>query len=349
MPVGAGPRVSIVILNWNSWEDTIVCLDSVFRSTYPAYDVVLVDNGSRDGSVGRIRDFCQGLIAPRSKFGGASTYGKPITVKEYSARDFPRDSRPKTPMSCRELVILRNETNRGFDEGCNVGMEFALSSLSPDYVMLLNNDTYVLPDCLSRLVKTAERLPEIAMVGPKICYYQEPNIVWAAGGRIRLFTGRIGNKGNGRLSRDYEGIQYADYVTGCAVMVRREVLDDIGLLDTRYFIYYEDSDWGLQARRHGRVCAVDCSAVILHKSAQSPVGRGGLGYYYFPRNLVLFMSKNARWYHLPLFIMVFVARYSTLFLFNLATGNFNRCRNILHAVTDLVRRASGQNPRTVQL
>jgi GT2 family glycosyltransferase len=349
MPIGLEPRVSIVILNWNGWEDTIECLDSVLGSTYGTIDVVLVDNGSTDGSVERIREFCQGLIVPRSNFGKAGTYLKPVAVREYWTKDFRegsfKDCPPGKPAPGTEVVILRNEINTGFAEGCNIGMKYALSSLNPDYLMLLNNDTYVLPDCLAKLVLTAERFPEIVMLGPKICYYDNPRVVWATGGRIRLFTGQIGNDGRGHLSRQYEELQHTDYVTGCAVMISRDALNEIGSLNTRYFLYFEDADWGLRARSLGHPSAIDATAVILHKSARS-VRRGDLGYYYFTRNLLLFMSKNARWYHLPSFAAVFIVRYATMFFFNLVTARFQRCRNISEAVTDFVRGVSGKNPRT---
>ena len=78
------PRVSVIILNWNGWEDTIECLESFYQINYPNYDLILVDNDSMDDSIPKIRDYCEGNIEPESKFYSYQSGNKPVKIYEYT-------------------------------------------------------------------------------------------------------------------------------------------------------------------------------------------------------------------------------------------------------------------------
>ena len=114
------PKVSIVILNWNGWEDTIECLESLYQITYPDYDVIVVDNGSEDESVEKIKEYAEGNIVVESKFFEYSSGNKPIKIIEYTREEAEAGGGKEEEIadlpSNRKLIIIKNEKNYGFAE-----------------------------------------------------------------------------------------------------------------------------------------------------------------------------------------------------------------------------------------
>ena len=144
------PKVSIIILNWNGWRDTIECLESLYQITYPNYDVIIVDNGSEDGSIQKIKEYAESKIKVESKFFEYSSENKPIKIIEYTREEAEAGGGKEKEItdlpSNKKMIIIKNEKNYGFAEGNNIAMRYALKALNPDYILLLNNDTVV--DCL---------------------------------------------------------------------------------------------------------------------------------------------------------------------------------------------------------
>ncbi len=247
------PGVSIIILNWNGLEDTVECLQSLRKIDYENYNVTVVDNGS-EGKEARVLG---------ERFGNW-------------------------------VQVIENDRNYGFAEGNNIGMRQALETSNPKYILLLNNDTIVDPAFLSELVRAAESDPRIGIVGPKIYYYDEPNRIHFAGG---AYFRRIGQPFHiGQDEEDegqYEGTRETGYITACALLIKRAVIEDIGLLDKDYFAYYEDLDWTVKARQRGhRVVFVPGSKVWHRVSSASGIGTP-LYTYFSTRNRILFVRKNA--------------------------------------------------------
>lgn len=288
------PTVAIIILNWNGKDDTIECLESLKHITYPNYEILLVDNGSTDGSVGCFRERYPGM------------------------------------------EIIENGTNLGFAEGNNVGIRRAMDE-GADYVLLLNNDTVVDLEFLGELVKVAEGDERIGIVGPKICYYDNPTIVWSVGGKINFFTSSIGNYGDGIVQTNFTGVENVDYVSGCALLIKNEVIMNIGLLDKDYFLYFEETDWNVRAHNHGYISVVNRDTRILHKSGASVKKVKDSNYYYFARNTLLFLKKNGKWYHYIVFCPLFITQYFSILVFNLVKGNKIRYKNIICGVTDFIK------------
>jgi GT2 family glycosyltransferase len=141
------PKVFIIILNWNGWEDTIECLESLHHISYPNYDVVIVDNASQDDSLARIRAYARGEAAVESASPPYKCRIEPLHVTNYT-RPEAEGVQATTPSeklageyrdkeSNGSLVIIQNEQNYGYAEGNNVGMRYALKAFA-DYVLLLN-------------------------------------------------------------------------------------------------------------------------------------------------------------------------------------------------------------------
>lgn len=243
------PLVTIVVLNWNGLADTLKCLESLAGLNYAAYGVVVVDNGSTDGSPAVIR------------------------------QRFP------------EVVVIENGENLGYTGGNNVGLRYALAQ-GADYVLLLNNDTVVASDFLHLLVEAAGAGEDVGMAGPTIYYYDLPDVIWSAGGAIDWRQGRtwmvgLDERDSGQFGLAPRGV---DFVTGCALLVKRAVLEQVGLLDERFFVYYEEAEWCVRARRVGFKIVHVPQAHTWHKISPGNQTDSPLVHYYMTRNRLLFLK-----------------------------------------------------------
>ena len=304
------PRVSIIILNWNSWRDTIECLESVYHVTYENYDVVVVDNGSEDESIENLRDYCEGNLRVGSARCEYSRDNKPITLTEYTeeqARDGKQIGKlPLDVPSKSRLILIENQTNYSFSEGTNIGITFALKALGPDHVLLLNNDVIVDPDFLSRLVEVSESDAKIGIVGPRIHNYSHPNKLAFAGGRINLWLGQSHHVGLNETDQGkYSKVAEVDFIEGSCFLVKRKVVEDIGMFDSAYVAYWEDTDWCIRANRAGYKVVYVPTAQIWHK--ESSTSAGPIKIYYYTKNRFLFMKKHASALQITSFMIAYLA------------------------------------------
>lgn len=275
-------RVCILILNWNSWPDTLECLESVFRNTHHPYQVVVCDNGSDDGSLERIREWSAGQIECSSPPGHCChgftfpPVAKPIACVEY---DRPQaEAGGNASAADIPLVLVQNGDNLGFAGGNNVGLRYVLCSGGFDHVWLLNNDTVIKPDALACLVRRMEQSPQAGMCGSTIPYYHEPHLLWAAGGAVyNPWLARSRNMGVYQPVEShlrYRGLErQIDYVVGASLLASSAFLRDVGLLCEDYFLYFEELDWARRGRsRYGLVYAPD--SLVYHKvGASTGLGR----------------------------------------------------------------------------
>jgi len=258
MPGGSGPRVSIILLNLNGYADTRECLESLERVQYPNFDVIVVDNGSSDGSGARLET------------------------------EFPA------------IHLLRSKENIGFTGGNNLGIERALQQ-GAAYVLLLNNDTLVDPDFLRELVRAGETNPGIGILGPKIFYASDPQRIWYAGGDVKYGRGSCDHVGKDELDGDgkFSSTEDTDFITGCAMMIKSSVLREIGLLDDRLFIYWEDNDFCMRARRAGHRCVFVPTALVWHKISQTCGLQSAFTLYLSTRNQLAWIAKHVPYPYKP--------------------------------------------------
>ncbi len=195
---------------------------------------------------------------------------------------------------CPDVTVVENRQNLGFAEGNNVGIRRSLAD-GADYVMLLNDDTVVAPEMVRELITFAELRPAVGIVGPVIRYQDVPHIIWSAGNTIDWRTGSLRRLCANRRDSEAPTRPYGvDYVTGCALCIKREVIERIGLLDARYFIYYEESDWCMRARAKGYEVMVIPSARIWHKVSATMKQDSPATTYYMTRNAFLFLARHMR-------------------------------------------------------
>ncbi|MDI6804952.1 MAG: glycosyltransferase family 2 protein [Bacteroidota bacterium] len=171
-----------------------------------------------------------------------------------------------------DIEYIFNPTNLRFANGNNIGIDYALSK-GADYILLLNNDTTVADNFLDELVNTATASLNIGIVGPKMYYHSEPNRIWYAGGKIEWWKGWISHIGVREIDNEqYCQTKETDFVTGCCMLVKREVVEKVGMLDTAYYIYGEDVDWCIRAFRTGYRLMFEPKAKIWHKLSVSTGG-----------------------------------------------------------------------------
>lgn len=249
-------RVSIVVLNWNGANDTLACLDSLAALTYPNFNVVVLDNGSTDDSLERLRP-----------------HRAPYPLK-----------------------LIETGRNLGFAEGNNVGIRHALDE-GASFVLLLNNDTVVDPDLVTELVTAAIAHPEGGICSAKILYHAEPRKLWYAGAKWLADRQHFQHVGIGEIDdgKAYEQIAETDYASGCALFIRADVINKIGLMDPKFFLIYEESDWCYRARAAGYKILFVPTAKLWHKVSASFGGvESPLQLYFYSRNVLLWAER-----HLP--------------------------------------------------
>lgn len=313
------PKVTIIILNWNGWEDTIECLESLYQITYPNYEVIVVDNGSEDESVEKIKEYCEGEIEVESKFFEYNPTNKPIHVVEYTQQEAERGGvlREEKYLSKLEpdkkLRLIRNDENYGFAEGNNIGMRYALKALNPSYVSLLNNDTVVDKEFLRELVKVAESDEKAGNVGSKIYYYNghEKDIVYFGGGKLSEHFKIAWCKGiNETDAHLYDEIIECDWVTGCSMLIRKTLLCQLGGFDSTFFLYCEDVDLSIRAKKRGwKNIYVPKSKVWHQVGKSSNTNRETISptlVYHGTRSRIIFARKHANILLCFLFIICFV-------------------------------------------
>jgi len=259
------PKVSIIILNWNGLEDTIECLESLKKITYSNYEVIVVDNGSK-------RNDAQVL---QEKFG-----------------DY--------------IHLIRNDKNYGYTGGNNIAIRYVLKNYSPDYFLILNNDTVVAPDFLGQMIKVAENDASIGIAGPKVYYYGSSNRIQSAGARINMKTSQNSLIGIEQVDTgQYDLQQQVDYVSGCCLLIKKELIQKVGLFDESYFCYWDETDYCFRVRQAGYKIVYAPHAKIWHKKSITlqPWYRtmrrrdqaNALPYslYFMTRNNFKFMKKHA--------------------------------------------------------
>ncbi|MFW6116320.1 MAG: glycosyltransferase family 2 protein [bacterium] len=190
------------------------------------------------------------------------------------------------------IDLLVNERNLGFAAGSNRGIEYALQN-DAEYVLIMNNDTTVSQSMVSRLTEAAEKDPRRGIVGPVIYYADRPEKVWFAGMRFRhgLYVIRKGL----HLTPPLQPVEEVDFISGCAMLVRRDVWEHVGLFDPGFFMYYEDLDLCLRARKAGYQIACVTEAHMWHALSASTGGpESPRKQYYQVKSCILFCKKHTR-------------------------------------------------------
>lgn len=291
----------------------------------PFVAIVIVNYRGRDDTLECLQSL-QGLTYPR---------WRAYLVDQASADGTPAAVRDRFP----NVVVIENAVNNGFAGGNNCAIRQALED-GAVYVFLLNNDTTVAPDLLDRLVNAAEAEASVGILGPIMLYHAEPEIVWSTGGRVS-WRGEVEMLGQGETRHEAQAKPWEpDYVVGCGMLLKRVVLEQIGLLDDQYFLYYEETDLSARARRAGWGVKTVNDAVLWHKVSRSTGTDSDLTLYYMRRNVLLYLWRNAP--HRLLAVSAALADTLRLSLVWRVQGRNKRAKLLQRAMADFLRGRLGR-------
>ncbi|CCH56985.1 hypothetical protein BN8_06379 [Fibrisoma limi BUZ 3] len=334
------PHVSIIVLNYNRWLDTICCLESLLRLTYQKFEVIIIDNCSSDDSWGKFKEWSVGEYVVKVNASSLSylqepPFPKPIDCKFLLEQEMESD---KSQFNHGQLTFIRANKNRGYSAGNNIGIRYAQLQNQSQYFWILNNDTLVTENSLIELLKCHQYYKfedKIGIIGGKILYFDEPNIVQCLGGATYdPYLGAVRQLNNGQHSNEviYEG-KPVDYICGACMLVTSDFVKEVGLLSEEFFLYYEELDWCIRGKKMGWNLAYTDTCKIFHKEGSTTGSnrkhKNKLVDYYSLRNRIMILKRYYSRKHLIVFyiVLIFTA------LNQLLKGNTFRISNLWKLVT----------------
>ena len=242
------PKVGIVLVNYNGEKFQNECIRSIKDMSYKNYEIIIVDNDSKDNSVTKAR-------------------------AEFD-----------------DLVIIQTGENCGVAKGNNIGIKEAIRRKC-EYVLLLNNDTEVHEEMLSNMIKKANKN---TMVTCKMYYYEPNNVIWCAGGKINWKRATTIHFGYGEIDRgQFDESKYIEYTPTCCLLIHRSIFDRVGLMDEKYFMYYDDTDFLARCNKLNIKTWYESTAKLWHKVSSSSGGNlSKISIYYGDRNRLYFINKH---------------------------------------------------------
>jgi len=307
------PAVFTIVLNWNGLADTRECLESLRRADYANNHVLVVDNGSEGDEA----------TALEQEFGGF-------------------------------IEVIRNPANLGFAGGMNVGIRRALEA-GAEYVLLLNNDVTVDGRFLGELVKDAMLRPDLAAACPTIYFHDDRKRVYSTGGTVNLWLGSASQTGRGELFPEEPKVERKgkwvlitaptpmisrDYADGACMLMPREAIERVGLLDEGYFMYWEETDWCFRARKLGLRCCWVPQAKVWHKAERSLSSTDDFHYHY-QRNALMFVRKRGNAPQVATAFLTHLLVYAPWYLVR-RPGRIGRAVAEWRAVASATSRANGR-------
>lgn len=258
----AGPRVVVVVLTYGGADYAADACRSLLRSESCEYRLIFIDNASPDNTFDSLRAFA-----------AAEGIDHQVTAPDAPGADF--EAMPR-------LTLMQSGANLGFAGGNNVAVRWLMRGRGWDYLWLLNPDTLVEPQTMAALAARGTERPDAGIIGARICCDPDRDVIQNyAGGKIWKVLGVGRNLGLGAPADapvDVAAIEAElDFVVGCSMFVPRRFLEEVGLMEEGYFLYYEEFDWCL--RRGDYALAYAHDAIVYHRlgaAIGSSTKRGGI-------------------------------------------------------------------------
>jgi GT2 family glycosyltransferase len=254
------PFVSVVMPNWNGKDDTLECLDSLRNLNYPKdrVEIIVVDNGSKDGSPEIIKE----------KFSAMKQDG-------YSS-----------------LKLIELPKNVGAPAAINRGIENAQPDY--DYVFKIDNDVVFDKESLRELVRVSENDENIGIAGGKVYFFENKRLIQSAGGKMNLWRGWAITTGYKEMDiGQYEKVQEVDWICGAFMLLKKKTVEEIGLFDDIFFVYYDETDFAIRAKRANYKVLYTPYAMIWHKLSVAVQKIRNLNLHYMTRNRIIFQRKHS--------------------------------------------------------
>jgi GT2 family glycosyltransferase len=281
---------AIIIVNYNCAKDTIECIESLNKHNKNHFDIFVVDNNSKENDISYLE----------------SRLNKDVT-------------------------FIKSEYNLGFAGGNNLVIKELLSQ-NYQYIFLLNPDTII--DDLNFFPSILEQIkidnPDI--IGPMIRYYPDTDKIYFAGGFLNKFTGVtiMRDKKNSYSKYNILDNFECDFITGCAMIIKKDLVESIGILPEEYFLYFEESDFCMKAKKLGYKVLFTPKTYVYHKVSTSIKYMSNTYVYYMVRNFRIFADKYVKIYYKPIFYLYYIfAWVGGYILLSILNKNFTAIRYII--------------------
>lgn len=261
-------RLGVVIVTFNSADVILDCLESLLASTQVILDVVVVDNASDDGTPALLRDWAAG----RHGYGAAADSPVPLAA---CAKPLRLDGGNNAGLPHR-LRLIETGINAGFAAGVNRGLADLSAQTGLERFWVLNPDSVVPPHSAAAFARHPAPPSGFALIGGRVLYLDQPDIIQIDGGTLNRRTGVTGNLGLGaRHSATPPPVPaQIDFITGASLIVSRQFYERAGPMPEDYFLYYEEVDWAL---RRGDLPLLYCADAIVYHRAGTAIGSPTLG------------------------------------------------------------------------
>jgi GT2 family glycosyltransferase len=322
-------RVYVIILNYKKWKDVAECLETLLRSQYNNFSVIVIDNDSQNSSLENLRLWAENnspFLNRLSHF-SKDTLAKPIGYKYYTLDCFTNEIQPA---AFPHLVFIQNNKNKGFAGGINPVLTKLLKEDA--YIWLLNPDMVVEETTLMGLEAFAVKNPPESIIGSVIKYYSNPGKIHLyAGGKINFNSGTI------KMMKKKEELSKMDYVSGGSLFTHAKNFCTIGLLPEDYFLYWEETDWCYRAKMNGyNLCL--CETAVCYDKVSASIGKSFLADYYYTRNGLQFLLKYKK-EKIRLALLFTMLR----FLKKIVTGQPARAKGVYQGMLSFLNNTKHEN------
>ncbi|MBP4077986.1 MULTISPECIES: glycosyltransferase family 2 protein [Aeromonas] len=315
--------VYIVVLNWNGWEDTLSCLDSLIELNYNEYKIVVCDNNSSNDSVKRITDWYESKKDSHPYLLDADyQYLDSSNLDSFSSQ------------AKKGFYLIQTGSNLGFAGGNNVGLRFALNQNDMSHVWILNNDTVVEPSALSALTNKVSTDNKIGLCGSRMVYFHNRDKLQGIGGQYKplLATTRHIAEGEAADTVFDERIieTELDYVIGASMLITRACLEDVGLLSEDYFLYFEEFDYCQRLANRDYTFSIATDSWVYHKEGGSTEsGRSVVSDFYQVRNRLIITKKYFPKYYVFVYLSMII-----VFINRIKRRSFKKAINVAKIMID---------------
>ncbi len=304
--------IAIILVNYNNFEDTTECLESLLKLENVDFNIFVIDNCSTNDSWEKLQSW--------SKVELKINYNAPQLIRNlvYPLIEKPIDSKfilendLGIESYSEKVVFVKANKNKGFAAGNNIALKYLLNQPNFEYAWLLNNDTVVEKNALFVLKKTYSENNNIGILGSKLRYYDEPNKIQAIGGIYNPFSATAKHIYSHQDDKKSLEIPKFDFVIGASMFVSKKSLQQIGLLNEIYFLYFEDIEWCKKSKKKGFENKIEINSIVYHKegstigSAIDGAKKSYISDYFGTKNKLVFTQINNKKYYLFVYLSMFL-------------------------------------------
>lgn len=297
-------KLAVILVNYNGLRFNEECINSILRSDWPGeINIYVIDNHSTDSSMEQLKS-C------------------------FSKR--------------KEVNLIYLSQNIGFAAANNIGIRKSLA-YEADFVIILNNDTVIDKDMIKIMVETSLRYPDSIIV-PKILYEADKDILWYAGGFFSRLVWKPKSRGeNEKDQGQYDEDSDCDYANGCCMLLPQKVFISLGFMDESFFLYYEDTEYSLRAKKMGIKIRYSSKARMYHKVNASTGGNSNpVCAYYISRNWIMCMRKRMPPFRYAIFFLYYILNRMACFGVWALQGKWKMINAGYFGIYDYMRHKSGK-------